>query len=84
MATELHTAPSNLLSRLGQDIAELSQLAPNDHEVAAAVQETRRLVTSLRTRHPNLFTAPTECCGNPERCFEACGDLPLLETQSRD
>ena len=29
----------------------------------------------LRQQRPSLYGQPSECCGSPETCAAACGDL---------
>lgn len=84
MALDTTPSPSSILSRLEHDLADLVPFAAADQEINATVQHGRAMLTRLRTSRPQLFTPPAECCGDPERCFECCGDLRLPKAAARD
>ena len=84
MALDTPTSPNTILSRLEHDLADLLPFAAADQEINATVQNGRAMLSRLRASRPNLFTPPSECCGDPERCFECYGDLRPPGIELRD
>lgn len=63
-----------LTEHLADVVSDLIVLAEADPSFAALVDGGRTLGTQIQDRLP----PPSECCGNPSRCFAACGDLRQL------
>lgn len=60
-----------LTEHMAEVIADLRVLSATDPVFAALAEVGRTLGTQIQDRLP----PPSECCGNPARCFAACGDL---------
>lgn len=64
-----------------ESVAQLADIARADSTKAPVLEAGKRYVHELR-KHAGM-PAPEECCGDPEHCFAACGDLAIAPEKPR-